>query len=395
MSTLANAINFSGARSVEGTQVLGGKRFDWAVTLLSALFMIGMYFDTWAHNNIVDELEDFFTPWHAMVALGSFLVLAFLGLAFIRNVIRGYSLRTALPAGYGLSLVGALLFQGSFVGDMVWHGLFGIEANVEALLSPTHLLLATGMVLIFSGPYRAAWQRPGREMSGQTVLPMLISMTLILAPLTNMTQIFHPILWPWEAVGFGGGSDDLFVNEILLPALGVTQTLLQTGILFGVVLFTVRRWKLPLGSLTLVFALNAVALTAMRNFESPRHALLIGQVIAGIIADGLIYVLKPSAERPASFRIFAASMPVILYALHYAGLLLTVGVWWSVSLWTGAIAVAGIAGLLLSYLVVPPAVPVEQRPELADRQSDRQSSQRNLGDNLSTAIRMDRESASR
>ena len=351
--------------TLEGAHPLGGKRFDWAVTLLSALFMIGMYLDGWAHNNIAAELEDFFTPWHGMVALGSFLALAFLGLAFLRNVRRGYSWRQALPAGYGLSLLGALLFWGSFAGDMVWHGLFGIEVNVEALLSPTHLLQATSMVLIFSGPYRAAWQRPGREMNGQPVLPMLISMTLILAPLTFMTQAFHPIILPWEAVGFGGGPDDLWLNEFIFPALGVTQTLLQTGILFGVVLFTIRRWRLPLGSLTLVFTLNAVALTALRNFESPRHALLIGHVIAGIIADGLIYVLKPSAERPASFRLFAASMPVILYALHYTGLLLTVGVWWSVSLWTGTIVLAGIAGLLLSYLVVPPEVPVEQRPELA------------------------------
>jgi len=65
-------------------------------------------------------------------------------------------------------------------------------------------------------------------------------------------------------------------------------------------------------------------------------------------------------------------------------------------LWMGVIVTAGLAGLLLSYLVVPPAVPVEQPPELADRQLDRQSNHGNLGDKLTTGLRMDREaSASR
>jgi hypothetical protein len=40
---------------------------------------------------------------------------------------------------------------------MAWHLVFGIETDVAALLSPTHLLLATGAALIVAGPLRAAW----------------------------------------------------------------------------------------------------------------------------------------------------------------------------------------------------------------------------------------------
>ena len=36
---------------------------------------------------------------------------------------------------------------------------------------------------------------------------------------------------------------------------------------------------------------------------------------------------------------------------------LTVGVWWSVHLWAGTIVLTGLAGLLLSMLLVPPLVP--------------------------------------
>lgn len=39
---------------------------------------------------------------------------------------------------------------------MLWHSRFGIEAGIEALLSPTHLVLALGGMLMVSGPLRAA-----------------------------------------------------------------------------------------------------------------------------------------------------------------------------------------------------------------------------------------------
>ncbi len=60
-----------------------------------------------------------------------------------------------MQPGYGLSLLGVSIFALGGVSDMIWHMLFGIEVNVDALLSPTHLLLAVGMALIVSGPLRA------------------------------------------------------------------------------------------------------------------------------------------------------------------------------------------------------------------------------------------------
>lgn len=48
-------------------------------------------------------------------------------------------------------MVGIALFGVAGVGDMAWHEVFGIEANVEALLSPTHLLVIVGAGLFVSG----------------------------------------------------------------------------------------------------------------------------------------------------------------------------------------------------------------------------------------------------
>ena len=114
MSTLESIVNFRSARSVEGAQVLGGKRFDWAVTVLSALFMIGMYLDTWAHNNIVDELEDFFTPWHGMVALGSLNGAGDTRFTMRVSVAAAWFLN--LPLSYGLTLVAGWGAVGAWLG---------------------------------------------------------------------------------------------------------------------------------------------------------------------------------------------------------------------------------------------------------------------------------------
>lgn len=48
-------------------------------------------------------------------------------------------------------------------------------------------------------------------------------------------------------------------------------------------------------------------------------------------------------------------MPTAIYLLYFLGILRVDGIWWPVHVWTGAVAVAGLTGLLLSYLVLRPA----------------------------------------
>src|SRR4051794_7166721 len=73
----------------------------------------------------------------------------------------GRGLLRAAPAEYGRGLGGGGVFAVGGVVDMVWHLVFGIEAGVDALVSPTHLVLLAGGALLLSGPLRAAIQRFG------------------------------------------------------------------------------------------------------------------------------------------------------------------------------------------------------------------------------------------
>jgi hypothetical protein len=140
---------------------IADERFDWLMIGGSGWIIVGMWLDSWAHHHLPSALETFFTPWHGVLYSGLVATTAVLLVALVRGRLGGVAWRTALPGGYGLSLVGAVMFAAAGLADLAWHTLFGIEADVEALLSPPHLLLALAGILVAGGPLRAAWQRPG------------------------------------------------------------------------------------------------------------------------------------------------------------------------------------------------------------------------------------------
>jgi len=127
----------------------------------------------------------------------------------------------------------------------------------------------------------------------------------------------------------------------------------HAGLLMAVILLLVRRFDLPAGGLTFLMGVNAVFVTMIKGADP---VILIG-VVGGVVADLLLLTLRPSAWRPAQLRTFAFLVPAVLYALYFAALIRVDGVWWPVHLWVGAPLVAGLTGLLVSLLVVPPAVP--------------------------------------
>lgn len=597
----------------------GGRAFDWAIVLLSGWLIGGLHLDGWAHNHHPD-LETFFTPWHAVLYSGFFALFLTLFFTFVRNAGRGYPRRRALPLGYNLSLVGGFIFLVGGVLDLTWHTLFGIEANTEALLSPTHLILATGIVLMVSGPLRAAWQHPavGRGRAPfVALLPVLLSATFLLALFAFFTQFAHPhvdlpatqnpratqvrddlyvmardgsaqtrltigtdqqstnaawspdgstfafevangksrqlflmradgtgrtqltdskgandvpawspdgrriaftstrnglgeifvmnadgsgqtrlttrakgndftpawspdgrkiafhsnrdgnwAIYTMNADGTGetrltpptansffpswspdsariafastrDGHDEIYLMNAdgsgqarvttgkannWLPAwspdgrtiaffsnrgtrddvfamnpdgsdqtnltrslgadatgrlswspdgakiaytiqgrtgagswqsvnIGVASILLQAILFMTVILLLLRRWHLPFGSLTLIFAITSLLISFMHD----HYGFIPAAILAGLFSDLLLQRLRPAPARANPFHLFAFAVPVIFYACYFAALALTDGIGWTVHLWAGAIVMSGIAGLLLSYLIVPRA----------------------------------------
>ncbi len=173
--------------------------FEWLMGFLAILLIAGLTLDIWAHSHgQVDQ--SFFTPWHAVLYGAMALNGIVLGIVMARNVLdRGYAWRRALPAGYGMSLVGVFAFAIGGGLDLWWHTIFGIEASTEALLSPTHLVLATSAALILTGPLRSAALRIAPEMRAhyRTHGPLLLSATATLTLLGMFTQYAHPLEIPF------------------------------------------------------------------------------------------------------------------------------------------------------------------------------------------------------
>jgi hypothetical protein len=150
---------------------------DLIAAILASWMTLGGFVDGYAHRSL-DTPETFFTPWHGVLYSGFLAVAGWLTWLLVRNRPHTASLSAAIPAGYGTSFAGVLVFAAGGLGDMVWHTVFGIEVSIDALLSPTHLMLLVGALLILSGPLRSAWLHADPGPGSGRRFPALLALTM-------------------------------------------------------------------------------------------------------------------------------------------------------------------------------------------------------------------------
>jgi hypothetical protein len=351
------------AASTADTWFAGGTGYDWVYSLLASVLIGGVFLDGWAHNHgKVDQ--SFFTPWHAVLYSGFAILAAFLVLTLVMNHAGGMPWRRAFPPGYGSAVVGAAVFTVGGVGDLIWHTLFGIEQGIEGNISPSHLSLALGGFLLFTGPLRSAWRKTAPDATARwvTLLPAVLALTYMYSLLTYFTQYASPIVT---------SRADLHITQILITLtpfqtytendlsakLGVTGILLEAVITMGTLFFILRRWpRLPLGTFAVLFGLNGLMMSFLAG-DAPILAVGILSALIGLVFDLLNRALRPSTDNVRGLRIFAFAVPCINYLIYFLVLLAIHGSFgWSTHLWTGAIVEAGIVGLLLSYVFVAPQI---------------------------------------
>ena len=328
--------------------IMGGVRFDGWLSLVYLFLISGGYLDAWAHQH--GRVDDsFFTPWHGVMYSGLLLVLVVMVGVMLINRYRGASWQTLLPQGYQRSWMGAMLFAVGGVGDLIWHELFGIEKSFDALFSPTHLVLGVAFGLLVSGPLRAAWARPGRLVSWANLWPALLSLTCLISTFTLL------MIPPYPLSGTLGSLRPGDLGEVGGP-LGI---LVVAALLVGPILLAVRRWQLPPGSLLLVWGINMIAMQMISwQVDSPWLP-LVAMLLGAAVVEGIRLWLQPSANQPTRFHLFGFLAPVLLFGCYFAALVLSGTMQWSIHKWTGTTFLAGVAGWLLSYLIVPPAWPEE------------------------------------
>lgn len=312
---------------------------------IGALWLVaGLYLDGWAHSHR-PELETFFTPWHAVLYSGFAALAACLAVPVLRR--RRQSPEAApgawVPAGYGPGLAGVALFLVGGVADMAWHEILGIEVGLEALLSPPHLCLLTGGILMLAAPMYAAWARaaapaPGR-LAGVPVLVSAFATTAVAAFFLNYVSPFADL--PVASLDDPDG-----------PVVGLGQYLVTTAlVVVPVLLACVRGGRVPPGLVTVVVLAAAVPVGVFHDFRWLTAQL--AAVLGGVLADAVVRMA--AAVAPARVPIVAgAAIPAFVWAGHLLGLVASAGLVWSTALWSGTVVLTALAGVVLALLVTRP-----------------------------------------
>jgi hypothetical protein len=328
------------APSAGATRTRTPDRFHLWATGANVWILAGLFLDGWSHINTTGE-ETFFTPWHGLLYSGVLAAVAVIVSETLRARRSGLAFRRAIPPGYGLSAVGGIVVLAGGAADGVWHELFGIEVGVEALLSPTHLTMAVAGVLVAAGPLRAAWHdaRDGAPLRWFGIVGAALSVSLV----GFFTQYVNPVTHRYPSSTPPAGE----TGVDLLHAAGIAGFVLWAALLAGSVLLVRHRWALPFGAVTALVAIPSLFLVTLRS----TWVLLPGIVLAGVIGDVL-------AQRVGPRGLGTAVPSLVTSALLVTGAL-EGSLTWSVHLLTGAVVLSGAAGIFVSLLVAPPAVPDE------------------------------------
>ena len=316
--------------------------FDHLYIAASAWLLGGLYWDGWAHGYGLPD--SFWTIWHATFYSGFAAVAVVLFTEISRARRNARSWRGAIPTGYDLATLGAILFAFGGVFDATWHTAFGIETSTDALLSPSHLILGTAIALMVSAPLRAAWLSERRG-DIREQLPAVLSLTALLSLFTFFTLYAGPYA---SLIGQGARPSANILEKTLLGVL------LFSGLIVSLALVALRRRTLPVGSLTVMLGINGMAMILMRGHMPLNiQALFAGvAILSGIVGDVLLWRLRPSPARVRELRVFATGLPVAYFAIYLAVVLLFVGSSWTVHSLTGMVVMAGIVGLLVSFVFV-------------------------------------------
>jgi hypothetical protein len=318
------------------------------ILIASTWLTAGLFIDGYAHEHLLTGQESFLTPWHAVFYSGYVATVLAVARLARRRLGAGPRLRDCLPAAYRPSALGAGVFAFGGIGDAAWHTRYGFEHGTEALYSPTHLVLLLGLVLVVTGPLRAAIDGPSPAIVTwrQFMLPF-VSLTLAV----SIVAFFAPwgLYQPdWYRVAYvastGAGESEL--NAALGAELSTSL------ILIGAMLLLVRRWRTPLGTFALLFGATATLFNLV--FDGTMLAIL-AAVVGGACADVVLVRQRDDITGDGRARTLAAAALSAFSMMSTWHLLLYLDgdLEWPAPLAAGTPVLAALACLALAGLAAP------------------------------------------
>jgi hypothetical protein len=215
-------------------------------------------------------------------------------------------------------------------------------------------MLGLGMALIVTGSLRAAWNRRGAVSSWRELGPAILAVGLFMSILSFFLMFAHPI-----NTIIGGARHRHFMNDVGVMA-GMLALIVMAALMIGPVLLIMRRWTLPLGALTLIWGLHTAGMTVLDYEYRYQVWMALGMLAVVVVLDLVAWRFRTALRKPDNLRLFAFAAPFLLFGAYFGVLEPTEGIGWSIHLWTGAVFLTGVTGLLLSYLLLPPAIPAPE-----------------------------------
>jgi hypothetical protein len=386
MTSQLSEIARSAPKAARGVRPTTTWREDLITMALCFWPITAMFFDGRGHNNETGQ-ESFFSVAHLFLYGGLTVLGLWITLLIVRyQVAAGVDVRrlmvdfAAIPVGYGVAIIGlGLLGLGGPI-DLIWHSAYGFEVGVDAIYSPPHLMLFFGGLLVCSTGIRSMWAKDDIAPDLRRFTPVILSTILFVgvagfitmylsAFMTNVTPTadFVDDLARFNDdranqstsvnAGLAGYGDDEWPYNFYSASHGMASMIITTLVLLGPTLLILRRWRVPFGSVTLIYLGFGVLVNIMTEYSD--IVLIIPLILAGVGID----LLQRRLGRQRSdgrvtlggIRIVGTAAAALLWISYYAVLALDQGIGWEPTLWVGALFVGTMTGFGVAFLIAPPA----------------------------------------
>lgn len=328
-------------------------RWEWIYLATSIGMIVGLFIDGWSHSHITSRAtESALTPWHVPLYAGSIACALVIFRIVERYRIPGAGWRGTAPRGYGLAVVATFLYPVGAALDLIWHAVFGVEGGVEALISPTHVVVISCMGVMVGTAFRSWAQADPVATAGDrwATWRAVTSMTFVLLTVLFSTTYADPLT---KLFGAPGTEQDV--------AAGLTGFLFISVIVSAVIAALLQpRRPLPTGSFTLLYAGAGIGI----GFLSGAVAFTVTVCLAaGLATDAGLVLMRRRGWLDEYAFLLAPLSVAVLWTAYFALLAVRHGVAWIIHVWVGAIVLSALVALLISLLALGRASRAGATPE--------------------------------
>src|SRR5690242_18773399 len=343
----------------------------WPITAL--------FFDGRNHNNKVGQ-ESFFTLAHNLLYSGITVFAIYVGKVIVEYQPRrrGFDFK-AIPVGYGVTIIGLCILGVAGPADLIWHSIYGFEINIEAIVSPPHLALFLGGLLVSSTGIRSMWAKQDIAPDMRRYLPALLSGILFIAMVNFITMYLSawmtnvaptkafvndlkrfPDVMSNQHIGLSEGlrgyGDNLFPYHYYTVGQSLASIVISTIVLLGPTLLILRRWRVPDWTFAITFLAFGLLMNVMTSYRDAWT--LIALTLTGLAIDLMQRAFAPARDARLTLggiRLVGSLAAVILWFSYFILLALEKGIGWKATTWVGVCVIGIGAGFGTAFLVAPPA----------------------------------------